>query len=70
MTARHGRVEPAAKEVKKGQDLTLDGSGTTSIATGVAFFDHGVAGLATVESLTQPRKPGGRGDRTSRARRA
>lgn len=40
MTPRHARVERETKETKIVVDLTLDGSGTTSIATGVAFFDH------------------------------
>jgi len=37
---RVGRVERATKETKITVEIDLDGTGTTDIATGVAFFDH------------------------------
>ena len=43
--ARTSRIERATRETSVLVELNLDGSGTTEIATGVAFFDHMLTSL-------------------------
>ncbi len=37
---RQGRIERATRETRVVVDVTLDGNGSSEIATGVPFFDH------------------------------
>src|SRR5690606_38156161 len=43
---RTARVERTTKETKISVELSLDGTGTAEVATGVGFFDHMLAQLA------------------------
>ena len=43
---RTGRVERETKETKILVELGLDGTGTSTVRTGVPFFDHMLAQLA------------------------
>ncbi len=47
MTDRRGRVERKTTETHVVVDLVLDGTGETTAATGVPFFDHMLAQLGT-----------------------
>ena len=40
MTIRHGQINRATKETRIKLDLKIDGSGQSSIKTGIPFFDH------------------------------
>ncbi len=44
--SRIGRVERVTKETKIVVEIDLDGTGRSTVATGVRFFDHMLAGLA------------------------
>ena len=46
MTARRAAISRETLETKITLELTLDGSGTAEVATGIGFFDHMLAALS------------------------